>query len=44
MKILPDIVLYKKIETRGFLMVDEGGQKIWLENLLLGGEKVTLKS
>lgn len=43
-KTLPDVLLYKKIETRGFLMVNEGGQKLWLENLELNGEKVTLKS
>jgi hypothetical protein len=44
MKVLPDILLYKKIENRGFLILDEGGQKICQENLILTGEKATLKS
>jgi hypothetical protein len=44
MKVLPDILLYKKIETRGFLIVDEGGQMICQENLKLTGGKVTRKS
>lgn len=44
MKVLPDIVLYKKIETRGFLIVNEGGKRICPENLKLDGEKVTPKS
>jgi hypothetical protein len=44
MKILPDVLLYKKIETRGFLIIDEGGKRIWQENLLLTGEKATPKS
>ena len=39
-----DVTLYKKIEKRGFLIVNERGQTIWQENLLLGGEKVTPKS
>lgn len=39
-----DIVLYKKIEKRGFLIVNEGGQKICQENLILDGEKVTPKN
>lgn len=39
-----DLVLYKKIETRGFLVITEGGQKICRENLLLSGEKVTPKN
>jgi hypothetical protein len=41
---LPDIVLYKKIETRGFLLINGEGEKICLENLKLDGEKVTKKS
>jgi hypothetical protein len=44
MKVLPDIVLYKRIETRGFLLIDEGGQYIWQQNLILNGEKVIPKS
>lgn len=44
MKVLPDILLYKKIETRGFLMVNEGGQVLCQENLKLIGEKATPKS
>ena len=41
---LPDILLYKRIEKRGFLMLNERGQKIWQENLILVGEKATPKS
>jgi hypothetical protein len=44
MKVLPDIVLYKKIETRGFLVINEGGQKLCQENLTLIGERATLKN
>jgi hypothetical protein len=44
MKALPDILLYKKLETRGFLVLTEGGQALCLENLTLNGEKVTHKS
>jgi hypothetical protein len=40
MKLLPDILLYKRIETRGFLLIDEGGRNIWQQNLRLIGEKV----
>lgn len=43
-KVLPDILLYKKIETRGFLLIDEKGLKLCQENLKLIGEKVTQKS
>jgi hypothetical protein len=39
-----DIVLYKKIETRGFLILIEGGQKLCQENLKLVGERATPKS
>lgn len=44
MTVLPDLLLYKKIETRGFLVINEGGQKLCQENLLLIGEKATAKS
>jgi YHS domain-containing protein len=44
LKILPDLILYRKIETRGFLIINERGQKICPENLILSGEQVTLKS
>lgn len=43
-KNMPDLLLYKRIETRGFLIINEGGLKICLENLSLDGEKVTLKN
>jgi hypothetical protein len=43
MKVLPDVLLYRKIETRGFLII-EGGKPICQENALLTGEKVTLKN
>lgn len=41
-KTYPDIVLYKKIEKRGFL-VHEGDEKICQESLLLAGEQLTNK-
>jgi hypothetical protein len=44
MKVLPDLLLYKKIETRGFLVINEGGQRLCQENVLLIGEKATPKS
>jgi hypothetical protein len=44
MKVMPDVLLYKKIETRGFLMVNEGGHRICQEQLILIGEKATLKN
>lgn len=43
MKVMPDILLYNKIETRGFLIVDRGGQKLCQESLLLNGETVIPK-
>ncbi len=43
-KTLPDIMLYKKIESRGFLIIDERGQELCLENLILSGEVATNKS
>jgi hypothetical protein len=42
--LLPDILLYIKIETRGFLLLDERGCKLCQENLLLSGERATRKS
>ena len=42
-KTLPDLILYRRLETRGFLILDERGQPICQENLILGGEKVMLK-
>jgi hypothetical protein len=44
MKTLPDLMLYRKIEMRGFLVIIEGGQTVCQENALLIGEKVTPKS
>lgn len=44
MKVLPDILLYRRIETRGFLVINEEGKKLCEENLILNGEKATLKS
>lgn len=41
---LADIVLYKKIETRGFLIVTNEGTELWLENLICGGVKAMQKS
>ena len=42
--VLPDVLLYKKLESRGFLIVDERGNKICLENLICYGEKVMPKN
>lgn len=42
--ILPDIMLYNKIEKRGFLIINERGQKLCRENLILNGEKVMRKN
>lgn len=41
--ILPDVMLYNKIEKRGFLIINERGQELCQENLLLNGEQVTRK-
>ena len=41
--VLPDLILYKRIETRGFLIINERGQKLCQENLLLIGERATPK-
>lgn len=38
---LADIVLYRKIETRGFLIVNNEGTNLWHENLRFVGGKVT---
>lgn len=43
-KVLPDLGLYRRIEKRGFLVYNEGGQKVCQESLILSGEKATLKS
>lgn len=40
---LADLTLYQKIETRGFLVVNERGVKICKENLILNGGTLTLK-
>lgn len=42
--VFPDILLYKRIEKRGFLLVNERGQKICQENLTLNGERAMLKN
>jgi len=42
--VLSDLVLYKKIETRGFLVINEGGQILCQENLILIGERATRKN
>jgi hypothetical protein len=41
--VLPDLLLYKKIETRGFLVFNERGQKLCQESLILTGEQATPK-
>jgi hypothetical protein len=44
LKLLHDMALYRKIETRGFLVINEGGQKLCQENLILNGERVMPRS
>ena len=39
--LLFDLVLYSKIETRGFLVKLEGVEYTCLNDIILGGEKVT---
>lgn len=41
---LADIVLYKRIETRGFLIVTNEGQELWQENLRFDGGKATKRN
>ena len=38
---LADIVLYKKVETRGFLIVTKGGTELCQESIIFGGGRVT---
>lgn len=40
---LADVVLYKKIETRGFLIMTNEGNKLCQKSLKCGGLKVTAK-
>ena len=42
--LLFDIILYNKIEKRGFLIINERGQELCQENLILNGEHVTRKN
>lgn len=44
LSVLHDLILYRKIETRGFLVFNCEGEKLCQENLILNGEKATLKS
>lgn len=41
---LADIVLYKRIETRGFLIVTNEGKELWQEGLKFVGGKATKKN
>lgn len=41
---LADIVLYRKIETRGFLIVTNEGNELWQENLRYAGGTATFKN
>jgi YHS domain-containing protein len=41
---LADLTLYQKIETRGFLVINDKGIKLCRENLILNGGTATLKS
>lgn len=42
--LLFDIMLYIKIEKRGFLIINERGQELCQENLILNGEQATRKN
>lgn len=39
--LIADLVLYRKIETRGFLVVSQDGNKLCQRNITLSGVKVT---
>ena len=41
---LADLTLYQKIETRGFLVINEKGLTLCKEKLLLNGGTATLKN
>lgn len=41
---LADIVLYRKIETRGFLIVTNEGNELWQESLKFVGGTATFKN
>ena len=41
---LADMVLYKKIETRGFLIVTNEGQELWQNNTTFVGDKAITKT
>ena len=41
---LADIVLYRKIETRGFLIVTRSGIKLCQNNIIYNGGEVTIRS
>lgn len=41
--VISDIVLYRKIETRGFLLLNEDGVKLCQENLKYVGEKKIIR-
>lgn len=42
--VLADIVLYNKIETRGFLIVSKGGTELCQRSITYGGGIVTFKN
>lgn len=41
---LADIVLYRKIETRGFLIVTAEGNELCQDNITFGGGEATIRS
>lgn len=41
---LADIVLYRKIETRGFLIITANGSELWQNNIIYVGGKVTTQN
>lgn len=43
-KLLADIVLYSKVETRGFLIIRKGETYLCKKDIILSGGKVTKKN
>lgn len=43
-ELLADIVLYSKVETRGFLIIHKGGTYLCKKDIILSGGKVTKKN
>ncbi len=41
---LADVVLYRKIETRGFLILTGDGSELWQNKITFGGGEVTIQN